>query len=103
MRQIQVMHSLGNMAGLFSIQKAGHTFANGAKAAMASTNIARKHERCGSIRPAFENIRTARLLANRVQVKSFDKFQDVILTRRVANSYFEPFWFRLAGLIANNL
>jgi len=103
MRQIQVMHRLGNMAWFFSIQKAGHTFANGAKAAMASTDISRKHERRGSIRPAFENVRTARFLANSVQVQSFDKFQDVILTRRVANSYFEPFRFRLAGLIANNL
>ena len=92
-------YSFGHVARLFRIELTGLSFADRAKAAMTRANVAAQHESRGAIGPAFENVRTTRFLANRVQVKSFDQLQHVVLIRRIAQTNLQPFGLGLTELL----
>ena len=63
----------------------GCALADGAEAAVARADVAADHEGGGAVGPALEDVRAARLLADRVQVQLLDQLEDVVLVRRVAD------------------
>ena len=89
----------GDVAGFFRIECAGLSFAHRAEAAMTRADVAAEHERRGAIRPAFEDVWTARFLAHGVEVESFDQLQNVVLVRRIAETDPEPFGLWLTGFL----
>src|SRR6476659_7713877 len=70
---------------------------------MTRANIAAEHERCGAVRPAFENVWAACFLANRVQVQPLDQFQDIVLVCGIAQTNFQPFrlWLTWPRIVAD--
>jgi len=96
--KVQVTDSFSNVSRLFRIERAGLTFANRAKSTMARADVAAKHEGCGAIGPAFEDVGAPCFLTNRVKVQTLNKLQDVVLISRVAQLYAEPLGF---GLLAS--
>jgi hypothetical protein len=70
---------------------------------MARANIATQHKCRRPVSPALENIRALRFLTNRVQVKSFNQLEQMILVSRIAQTDPEPFglwltWFGVKDL-----
>lgn len=94
-----MVHGFSDVTRFLRVQLTRLTFANRAKSTMARADIAAEHERGGAIRPAFENVRATRFLANGVQVEAFDQLQHLVLTRRVAQADAKPFGFRLTDLL----
>jgi hypothetical protein len=97
-RQIQMSHSLSDVTRFLRVKLPRRAFANCAKAAMARANIATQHKCRRPISPALENVWAFCFLANRVQVKSFNQLEQMILVRRIAQTDPEPFglwltWF----------
>ena len=84
---------------LFWIQTSRLAFAHGAESAMACANIAAQHESRGPIGPAFEDVRTARFLADGVQIESFDQLQHLVLIGGVAETDAQPFGLWLTDLL----
>ena len=66
---------------------------------MARANVTAQHESRGAIRPAFEDVRTARFLADRVQIQPFDELQNVVLVRRITETDAEPFGLGLTDFL----
>ena len=91
-------HSLGDIAGLVNVQRAGRAFANRAEPAMASADIPAEHKGSSPVSPAFEDVWAPRFLTNSVQVQPFDQLQQMILIGRIAQTNAQPFGLRLAGL-----
>jgi hypothetical protein len=58
---------------------------------MAGADVAAEHESRRAVRPAFEDVWTARFLADRVQVQPFDELQNVVLVRGITETDAEPF------------
>jgi len=103
MRQIQMSHSLSDVARFLRVKLPRRAFANCAKAAMARANIATQHKGRGPIGPALENVRALCFLANCVQVKSFNQLEQMILVSRIAQTDPEPLglwltWFGVKDL-----
>jgi hypothetical protein len=94
-----VGHGFGDVSRLFRIECARLSFADRAEAAMTGADVAAQHERRGAVRPAFKDIWTARFLADRVEVKSFDQLQNVVLVRRIAETNPEPFGLWLTDFL----
>ena len=57
---------------------------------MACADVAPEHKGGRAIRPALKDVWTARFLADRMQVQSFDQFQYMVLVRRIAQTNLEP-------------
>src|SRR5688572_31220470 len=89
----EMLYGLGNVHGLHWVEVHRLAFVNGAKAAMARTRVAAEHERGGLVRPALEDIRALRFLADGVQIQSADQVQHRILIARIAKLYLQPIWF----------
>ena len=85
------------MARFFRIERAGHSLADRAEAAMPRADVAAEHERRGAIRPALKNVWATGFLANSVQVQALDQLQYVVLVRRVAQTNLQPLWLWLTG------
>jgi len=66
-------YSFGDVTWLFGIQRAWLAFANRAEAAVTRADVTAEHERGGAIGPALEDVWAARLLADGVQVETFDQ------------------------------
>ena len=81
-----------DVARLFRVQRQRLAFVNSTKTAAPRAGIAEDQKRCGLIAPAFANIRTACLLANRVEVfLPQDTLQTEIV--RVSRWFdFDPIW-----------
>jgi hypothetical protein len=99
MGKIQVIHSFGDVTRLLRVELTRLTFADRAKSTMTRADIAAQHERGGSIRPAFENVRAAGFLTNGVQIESFDQLQHLVLIGRIAQPDAKPFRLGLADLL----
>ena len=99
MSKVQVTDSFSNVSRLFRIERAGLTFANRAKSTMACTDVAAKHEGCGAIGPAFEDVGAARFLADGVQIESFDQLQHLVLIGWVTQADAQPFRLWLTDLL----
>src|ERR1041385_8079117 len=99
MREIQVVNSFGDVSRLFGIETAGLSFADRAEAAMTRADVAAEHERRGAICPTFEDVWTARFLANSVQVESFDQLQHLVLVGGITQTDAQPFGFGLTNLL----
>jgi hypothetical protein len=91
-------HSFGDMSGFERIQGSWRAFSHGAKPAMPRADISAQHKGCGPIRPALKNVWASRLLADGVQIQSFNQLKDMILISWVSETDFEPFRFRLTDL-----
>jgi len=94
-----VSDSFGNVARFFRIQRSRLAFADSAEATMACANVAAEHEGRGAIGPAFKNVRTARFLADGVQIETFDQLQHLVLIRWVAEPDAQPFRLWLTNLL----
>jgi hypothetical protein len=84
--QIKLLHSFGNVTRFFRVERAWFSFADRAKSAVTRANVTAEHEGCGAIGPALENVWAARLLADRVQIKTLNQLQHVILIGRIAQA-----------------
>ena len=74
------------MSRFLLVKRSRFTLANRTKAAVACANVAAQHECCRAIGPTFEDVGTARLLADSVQVQPLNQFQHVILIGGVAQT-----------------
>src|SRR6185295_1893105 len=99
MSKVQVTDCFGNVARFFGIKRSGLAFSDSAEAAMTCADVAAEHEGRGAVGPAFENVRTARFLADGVQVETFDQLQHLVLIRRVAEADAQPFGLWLTYLL----
>jgi hypothetical protein len=90
MREIQMSHGFCYVTRLIRIESARLAFTHRAKTAMPRADIPTEHERCRAIRPALENVRTLRFLANGVQVQAFNQLEQMVLIRRVAQTNLQP-------------
>jgi len=99
MREVQVVHRFGNVSRLVSVETAGLSFADGAKAAMTRADVAAEHERRGAIRPTLENVWTTSFLTDSVQVESFDQLQDLVLVGRITEPDAQPLGLGLTYLL----
>jgi len=99
MSKVQVSDCFGNVARFFRIQRSWLAFTDSAETTMACTDVAAKHEGRGAIGPAFKNVRTARFLADGVQVETFDQLQHLVLVGWVAQADAQPFGFGLTDLL----
>jgi len=86
MGQVELTDRFSDMSRFLLVERSRFTLANRAKAAVARANVAAQHECCGAIGPTFEDVGTARLLADRVQVQPLNQFQHVILVGRIAQT-----------------
>ena len=85
-----MFYRFGYMLRFKRIQRSRHCFIYCTKTAMSRAGVTAEHKRCSFIGPAFENIRTLGLLANRMQVQAIDKFEDGVLIARVAQLDLQP-------------
>src|ERR1044072_9953791 len=99
MCEVQVADSFGDVARFFRIERARRAFADCAESAVACADVAAEHEGCGAIGPAFENVWTARFLADGVQIETFNQLQYLILISRVAQADAQPLGFGLTDLL----
>jgi hypothetical protein len=93
-----MLYGFGYVARFFRVQWHRNTFVHSAKAAMPRTGIAAQHKCGGSIVPALKNVRTTRFLTHCVKVQAFNQLQNMILIRRVAYAYLQPFGLWQPGL-----
>jgi hypothetical protein len=91
-----MLHRFRDVPRLFRIERARRAFAYRAEATMTRANVAAKHERRRAIRPTFEDVWATRFLTDRVQVKTFNQLQYVILIGRIAQTNLQPVGFGLA-------
>src|ERR1044072_1983817 len=84
------LHRFGDVARLFGVERDGLPLRDGAEAAVARADVAADHEGRRPVRPALEDVRAARLLADGVEVQVLDQLQNVGLVRRVAETYLQP-------------
>ena len=99
MSKVQVADSFGDVTRFVGIERARLAFADGAESAMACADVAAEHEGRSAIGPALKNVRTARFLADGVQVETFDQLQDLVLIRRVTQADAQPFGLWLGDLL----
>src|SRR5215213_4282439 len=66
---------------------------------MSRADVAAEHKRGRAIRPALENVRTTRFLADGVQVESFNQLQNLVLIGRVAQTDAQPFGLGLTDFL----
>ena len=97
-REIQMTHSLCDVAGLVGVERPRRAFTNRAEPAMARADIPAEHKGSSPVSPAFEDVRAPRFLTNRVQVQTLNQLQQMILVGRIAQTNAQPFGLRLAGL-----
>src|SRR5436305_1501555 len=62
-------HGFGDVARLCGVELHGLPLVDGAEAAVARAGVTAEHEGRGSVRPALEDVRAARLLADRVPIR----------------------------------
>ena len=72
---------------------------------MSRADVSAQHESGRAVRPALEDVGTARFLADGVQVEALNQFQHIVLIGGVAQPDFQPFGFRLSrfGRIADDV
>jgi hypothetical protein len=73
MRQIELGHCFGDVAGFGWVKLSWRSFSHGAKATVACADVPSQHESRRAIGPTLKNIRTAGLLTYGVQVQPFDE------------------------------
>jgi len=83
----------------FRVELSRFSFPNRAKPAMTRADVAAEHERRRAIGPALENVRTARFLADGVQVQTLDQFEYAVLIGRIAQPDAKPFGLRLTDFL----
>src|SRR5689334_7016685 len=99
MREIQMVHGLGDVSRFLRVQRARLALADGAKAAMTRADVAAQHERGRAIGPTLENVWATGFLADGVQVQTFDQLQHLVLVGRVAETDAQPFGLGLTDLL----
>ena len=67
-RQIKMFYGFGDVGRLHRVEVHRLAFIHGAKPAVARARVAAEHKCRGLVRPAFENIRAARFLADGVEI-----------------------------------
>jgi hypothetical protein len=92
-------HRFGDVSRFFRVQGSGLSFADRTETAMACADIAAEHESRRAIRPAFEDVRAARFLADGVQIQPFDELQNVVLVRRITETDAKPFGLGLTDFL----
>ena len=104
MGQIELTHGLRDMSWFFRIERSGLAFTNRTESAVSRADVAAEHERRSSIRPAFKNVWTTSFLTNRVQVKSLDQLQHVVLIGWIAQPDLQPFrlWLTDFGIVTDD-
>src|SRR6266496_4428207 len=96
-------HCFGNVTRFFGIKRARRPLAYCAKSTMTRADIAAEHECRRAIRPALEDVRTFRFLANRVQVQTLNQVEQMVLIGWITQTNPEPLGFRLTWFGIQNL
>src|SRR6185437_11967469 len=99
MREIEMVHSCGDVSRLLGIQRARLALPDGAKAAMTRADVAAQHERSGAIGPTLKNVWATRFLADGVQVQTFNQLQHLVLVGRVTETDAKPFGLGLTDFL----
>ena len=81
---------LGNVSWLQRIEIHRLAFVHRTKAAMPSARIAAEHERRGLVSPAFKDVRALGFLADGMEIKAVDEFENRVLILRIAELDLEP-------------
>ena len=63
---------------------------------MSGADVTAKHEGRSTIGPALKDVGTTCFLTDRVQIKAFNQFEDMVLIDGITQPNLEPFGFRRA-------
>ena len=99
MGQVEVLDGFSDMPGLFAVERARFSFTDRAKATVPRADITTQHESSCAVGPALEDVRTARFLADCMQVQALDQLQHLILVGRITQANLQPGRFGLAWLL----
>jgi hypothetical protein len=88
--EIKMLYGLGHVCRLHRVKVHRLALIHRAKAAVPRARIAAEHERRSLVRPAFENVRALRFLADGMQIQPVDQLHHLILIARVAKLDLQP-------------